>query len=50
MTVWIVIAVAIATGIYAFQRERKAKSKDLGTVSNQWVSEHRLGHTHDPQR
>lgn len=50
MIVWIVIGLGVAAALVIFNRERRAKDRDLGSVSNQWVTEHRLGHTHDTQR
>ena len=51
---WIVggVAVIAAIGLAMFSAWRgDGEERDLGSVSNQWVSEHRLsGQTHDPHR
>ena len=45
-TVWIVMGLAVAGGaVAAFTSWRRGGSDtDLGAVSHQWISEHRLGH------
>ena len=51
---WIIggVGVIAAIGLAMFTAWRAdGDDRDLGTVSNQWVSEHRLsGQTHDSQR
>jgi hypothetical protein len=51
---WIVggVGVLAAIAIVTFASRRSGShDRDLGTVSNQWMSEHRLsGQTHDPHR
>jgi hypothetical protein len=44
-TVWVVLALVIViAGIAAVSALRRgSKQPDLGAVSNQWISEHRLG-------
>jgi len=51
---WIVggVGLAVAIGLALFTLFRAdGEDRDLGTVSTQWVSEHRLGgQTRDPHR
>ena len=48
-TLWILAILAvvgvIATLVLSWQR--RSSNQDLGTVSHQWVAEHRLGHAND---
>ena len=51
---WIVggVGALVAVGCFLFVAWRSdGDERDLGSVSNQWVSEHRLGQSsHDPHR
>lgn len=51
---WIVggVGLIVAIGLVVFTAWRgDSEERDLGTVSTQWVSEHRLsGQTRDPHR
>jgi hypothetical protein len=48
---WIVLAVAIV-GAFAKRMAwlREYRESDLGSVSQQWLAEHRLSQVSDPQR
>ena len=52
--VWIIGGLALAGGIVAliaaWQRGETGPHADLGTVSSQWISEHRLGSNQDYSR
>jgi hypothetical protein len=51
-TVWVVVAfgtAALFIGIVAAWR-RSTTPESLGAVSDQWISEHRLGATQDSRR
>ena len=52
ITVWIVAGLAGIAAIVAIvtSLRRRDPKTDLGSVSNQWVSERRLGQTQDSQR
>jgi hypothetical protein len=49
---WIVLAVAVLVAVLmlAASSRRRHEHLDLGTVSDQWMAEQRLGRGHDPQR
>ena len=49
---WVIIGLGIvAAGIALVSvLQRGAKQTDLGVVSNQWISEHRLGQREDSRR
>ena len=46
---WILGSLAAAAAVFALARawQRRRGDEDLGSVSHQWVAEHRLGHTND---
>jgi len=50
--VWIVVGVAVVSaivaGITAWQRNDD--HHDFGSVSHQWIAEHRFGQADDPRR
>jgi hypothetical protein len=50
--VWIVLGLGIAVAVLMFATSwlRRAQDVDLGSVSDQWIAEQRLGQGHDPQR
>lgn len=50
--VWIVAALGLAGGVVAriTSWRRAALPADLGVVSRQWLAEHQLDSTQDPQR
>jgi len=50
--VWIVAGLAAAGAVIALiaSRQRGGPHADLGTVSSQWISEHRLGANQDYSR
>ncbi|HEV8211372.1 MAG TPA: hypothetical protein VGP77_14680 [Vicinamibacterales bacterium] len=50
--VWIVVGLAAVGGVIALiaSRPRGGPHADLGTVSSQWISEHRLGANQDYSR
>ena len=53
MSTTLIVAVAGIAAVVAFlakSRLWRGQVRDLGTVSNQWVAEQRLGHSHDPRR
>jgi hypothetical protein len=49
---WIVIGLGVVGGVIALvaSRQRGGPHADLGTVSSQWISEHRLGQNQDFRR
>ena len=50
-TVWIVGGVAVVGAVIALVASlQRGGSRDLGTVSSQWISEHRLGSNQDYPR
>ena len=51
-TVWIVVGLGVAGAIIIALTlwHRRDQQSDLGSVSNQWVAEQRLGKTQEPQR
>jgi len=50
--VWIVVGLAAVGAVIALiaSRQRGGPHADLGTVSSQWISEHRLGANQDYSR
>jgi len=50
--VWLVSGAGAIFAIVAFLRvwQRRSGPEDLGAVSHQWVTEHRLGHPNDSRR
>jgi len=48
ITVWVVVALAIVGAVIAIATswQRRDPHGDLGAVSNQWISEHRLEPEH----
>ena len=51
--VWLVLGlVGVAAGVVAMilMSQRRGRQTDLGFVSTQWVSEHRLSQTQDSRR
>jgi hypothetical protein len=51
-TVWIVVGLAAVGAVIAFVAalQRGGPHADLGTVSSQWISEHRAGQNQDSRR
>jgi hypothetical protein len=51
-TMWIVMGLSVAGAVVAALTtwHRGAHAVDLGAVSHQWISEHRLGHGTDSRR
>lgn len=51
-TVWIVVGLAAVGAVIALvaSLQRGGPHADLGTVSSQWISEHRLGQNQDSRR
>lgn len=51
-TLWVVVGLAIAAAVVALVTSwrRSDRPPDLGAVSNQWISEHRLGSGPDSHR
>lgn len=49
---WMVLTVGAvgAMIVLATSRLRRRQAADLGTVSDQWIAEQRLGQGHDPHR
>ena len=49
---WIIVGVAAIGAVIALiaSRQRGGPHGDLGTVSSQWISEHRLGSNQDYSR
>ena len=52
MTMWLVVGLAGVGALVALVTawRRRDPKTDLGSVSNQWVSERRLGQSQDSQR
>jgi hypothetical protein len=50
--IWIVVGVAVIGAIVALVSawHRGDQGTDMGAVSNQWISEHRLGQSNDSRR
>jgi hypothetical protein len=44
--IWVVVGLGLVGGIVALisMWQRGEQGADMGAVSNQWISEHRLGH------
>jgi hypothetical protein len=51
-TVWTLVALGIVGAVIAAVSawRRGSASENLGAVSDQWISEHRLGSTQDSRR
>jgi hypothetical protein len=51
-TLWIVIGLAAVGAVIALvaSLQRGGPHRDLGSVSSQWISEHRLGSNQDSRR
>ncbi len=51
-TMWIVIGLGVVAALVALigLSQRGGQRADLGAVSNQWISEHRLGQNNDSRR
>lgn len=51
-TLWIVVGLAAVGAVIALVAswQRGGPHADLGTVSSQWISEHRLGSNQDSRR
>jgi hypothetical protein len=51
-TIWSVVALGIAAAAIALVTawRRSSAPQNLGAVSDQWISEHRLGSTQDSRR
>jgi hypothetical protein len=50
-TVWVVMGLSVAGALVAaFASWRRGADVDLGAVSHQWISEHRLGQAEDARR
>jgi hypothetical protein len=52
ITVWVVVAVAVVGVVIAIVTswQHRDPHADLGAVSNQWISEHRIDQGHHHQR
>jgi uncharacterized membrane protein len=50
--VWIAVGLGALTAVVALIRRSRARGRqaDMGTVSHQWISEHRLSQTQDSRR
>jgi tetrahydromethanopterin S-methyltransferase subunit F len=44
------VGVAVVVVVLATSSRRRYQHPDLGSVSDQWIAEQRLGQGHDPQR
>jgi carbon starvation protein CstA len=51
-TLWVVLGLGFAGAVVAlFASWRKGEhAEDMGTVSHQWIAEHRLGSSQDSRR
>jgi hypothetical protein len=51
-TLYVVIGLGVVGGVIALVAswQRGGPHRDLGTVSSQWISEHRLGSNQDSRR
>jgi len=51
VAVWLALAVGMATllGLMRFFRRTGARKLDVGSVSHQWVAEHRIGSDELPE-
>ena len=48
---WMILALSVASAVAMLgTRLRRAQVHDLGSVSDQWMAEQRLGQGRDPQR
>jgi hypothetical protein len=53
IALWILIGLGAVGGVFALVVSRPRNTgphRDLGTVSSQWISEHRLGANQDSRR
>jgi len=50
--VWIVVGVGVVSAAVAFLSawQRRDEHHDFGSVSHQWIAEHRFGQADDPRR
>ena len=48
--VWILLSLAVLGAIAALAWSQRGRRTDMGSVSNQWVAEHRLSQTPDLRR
>lgn len=50
--IWVVVGIVVAGAIVALISlwQRGDQGADMGAVSNQWISEHRLGQNNDSRR
>jgi hypothetical protein len=48
--VWIVLGIGVAAVVAAIMQRHGRRHTDLGFVSHQWVTEHRLSQQHDRLR
>lgn len=50
--VWVIVGLAVVGAVIALVTalQRSGPHGDLGTVSSQWISEHRLGQNQDSRR
>ena len=50
-SVWLIVALGLVAAVVAIVAAwgRGDRHSDLGAVSHQWISEHRLGQGHDPR-
>ena len=51
-TVWVVVGLGVLAAIIAIvaSRQRQDHHSDFGSVSHQWISEHRFGQADDRRR
>ena len=51
-TAWMILVagIALAVALIVASRVRRKDDLDLGTVSNHWIAERRLGQRHDGER
>ena len=50
--IWVVVGLGLVAGIVALISAwtRGGETADMGAVSSQWISEHRLGQNNDSRR
>jgi len=50
--IWVVVGLALVAAVVALigMWQRADQRADMGAVSNQWISEHRLGQNNDSRR